>query len=161
YHGRCRPGAPCCARSNVPDRAMAASNSANSDCRAMPRSTPKQPVLRVDGFRALAALLLAAGIHCVAAAAADPADETAWRTQLSLRGGVARAWKTANGSELAAGGADRRIDLQPAQAHPASPMFDALFALAQVELDQSHIVAIKVPAYNEGKPIPCKCLVTG
>ncbi|WP_355584599.1 Six-hairpin glycosidase-like protein [Xanthomonas cannabis] len=56
---------------------------------------------------------------------------------------------------------ERRIAAQPMRSHTASPMFDALFALAQQEMADDRVDAIRDPAFNDGKPVPCRCFETG
>jgi len=40
-------------------------------------------------------------------------------------------------------------------------LFDALFALAMNEARQNGVMEITDPAFNNGQPIPCHCLITG
>ena len=49
----------------------------------------------------------------------------------------------------------------PMRSHTDSVMFDALFALAQQEMDQDRVDAIRDPAFDEGRPVPCDCFQTG
>lgn len=55
----------------------------------------------------------------------------------------------------------RTIPAARATAHTASPMFDGLFAMAQQELDEDSVSAVRDPAYDHGRPMPCHCFVTG
>ena len=54
-----------------------------------------------------------------------------------------------------------RIAPMPMRSHTDSVMFDALFALAQQEMDQDRVDAIRDPAFDEGRPVPCDCFQTG
>jgi hypothetical protein len=56
---------------------------------------------------------------------------------------------------------ERRIGPQPMRTHTASPLFDALFALAQQEMADDRVDAIRDPAFNDGKPVACACFETG
>lgn len=56
---------------------------------------------------------------------------------------------------------DRRIAAQTLTVHTASPMFDGLFAMAQDDLRQDSVPAIRDDAYNHGQPIACDCFATG
>ncbi|KQQ75345.1 Six-hairpin glycosidase-like protein [Xanthomonas sp. Leaf131] len=56
---------------------------------------------------------------------------------------------------------ERRIAAQPMRTQTASALFDALFALAQQEMADDRVEAIRDPAFNDGKPVPCACFETG
>lgn len=56
---------------------------------------------------------------------------------------------------------ERRIPAQPMRTDTASPVFDGLFALAQQELADDRVEAIRDPAFNHGKPVACACFETG
>lgn len=56
---------------------------------------------------------------------------------------------------------ERRIDAQPMRSETGSALFDALFALAQQELGADRVEAIRDPAFDEGRPVPCRCFETG
>lgn len=53
------------------------------------------------------------------------------------------------------------IPPQRLRTQTASPMFDALFALALAELEQAKVSAIRDGAFDHGQPIPCDCFETG
>ncbi len=55
----------------------------------------------------------------------------------------------------------RLIQAQPLRSDTASPLFDGLFALAQQELQQNRVDAIRDGAFDHGKPLPCDCFQTG
>ena len=76
--------------------------------------------------------------------------------------------RTAHVDAVAGGGfvlhtPDRTVSIaaRPMRSDTASPMFDALFALAQQELDQDRVEAIRDPSFDEGRPVPCECFKTG
>ena len=53
------------------------------------------------------------------------------------------------------------IHAQPLQSHTASVLFDGLFALAQQEMQQDQVTAIRDDAFDHGKPLACDCYKTG
>ncbi|HZH44777.1 MAG TPA: Six-hairpin glycosidase-like protein [Lysobacter sp.] len=95
-------------------------------------------------------------IAAVAAAATPPAEET-----LRWRGQTARAVATAGGHRLRTPTAEHAIAAGRLRSDTASPMFDALFALAQAELEQAKVAAIRDGAFARGEAIACECFETG
>jgi hypothetical protein len=89
------------------------------------------------------------------------ADDDPWRGQGIFRDRVATASVVSSGYRLTAAGVMRTIPRQAASTTTASPLFDALFALAQLELAQARVRQITDGAFNNGKPLPCDCLETG
>lgn len=55
----------------------------------------------------------------------------------------------------------RVIAAQPLHAETASALFDGLFAMAQDDLAQDSVSAIRDGAFDHGQPIPCACFETG
>ena len=55
----------------------------------------------------------------------------------------------------------RVIAAQPLRTETASPLFDGLFAMAQDDLKQDSVGAIRDGAFDHGQPIPCQCFETG
>lgn len=55
----------------------------------------------------------------------------------------------------------RAIPKQPLAVKTASPLFNGLFAMAQDDLTQDSVTAIRNGAFDHGQPIPCHCFVTG
>jgi hypothetical protein len=96
------------------------------------------------------------GISANVAAADD-----VWQTQLVYNGATATASIDAAGYHLSAAGVQRVIPRQPASTTTASVLLDALFALAQQELDQARVTQIADGAFNGGNHLPCECLQTG
>lgn len=92
-----------------------------------------------------------------AGAGVDPeADQILWRS--------ARAQMTAaaDGHFTLAGPFGKRdINVQPMHADTASAMFNGLFAMAQDDLKQDSVSAIRDDAFDHGQPIPCTCFETG
>jgi hypothetical protein len=85
-----------------------------------------------------------------------------WSNQISWHGEQARMSVQANGHfTLSAPFGTRDIGAQRMQVDTASPMFDGLFALAQDELTQDSVTAIRDGAFDHGQPIPCTCFQTG
>lgn len=55
----------------------------------------------------------------------------------------------------------RVITAQPLRTDTASMLFDGLFAMAQDDLTQDSVSAIRDGAFDHGQPIPCQCFETG
>lgn len=55
----------------------------------------------------------------------------------------------------------RVIAAQPLRTETASVLFDGLFAMAQDDLRQDSVSAIRDGAFDHGQPIPCQCFETG
>ncbi|HEY8586340.1 MAG TPA: Six-hairpin glycosidase-like protein [Rhodanobacter sp.] len=55
----------------------------------------------------------------------------------------------------------RVIAPQPLRTDTASTLFDGLFAMAQDDLAQNSVTAIRDGAFDHGQPIPCHCFETG
>ncbi|MBD8899602.1 Six-hairpin glycosidase-like protein [Rhodanobacter sp. DHG33] len=79
-------------------------------------------------------------------------------------------WRNQNASiEMQAGGgfllhaahAQRMIPAPPYAVQTASPLFDGLYAMAQDDLRQDSVNAIRDGAYDHNQPIPCDCFATG
>lgn len=101
-------------------------------------------------------------IICLTAALGAALGSTAQAADLQFDGRQARAEAAANGSfVLHAPKGEVRIAPMPMRSQTGSMMFDALFALAQQEMDQDRVDAIRDPAFDEGRPVPCECFQTG
>lgn len=90
-----------------------------------------------------------------ATAQAPDADAIRWR------GREARAHVVADGYRLRTPEREVAIPAPRLRSETASPMFDALFALAQAELEQAKVEVIRDDAFAHGAPIPCECFETG
>ena len=109
------------------------------------------------GRRALIALTAA-----MAMAAGGSAVAGNWHRSLTWQGREARVDRLPGGVfVLHAAPGTRRILPQRFRTHTASPLFDALFAMAQADLRKDSVRAIEDPAFNHGKPIPCRCFIAG
>lgn len=96
------------------------------------------------------------------AALAANVDGDIWRDQISWRNQQASMSATADGRFALTGPFGKRdIAAQPMRADTASPMFNGLFALAQDDLAQDSVTAIRDGAFDHGQPIPCMCFETG
>ncbi|MGH8123166.1 MAG: Six-hairpin glycosidase-like protein, partial [Rudaea sp.] len=84
-----------------------------------------------------------------------------WQTQIEFQGRSATAAVAANAYRLDSNGNARTIAAQAMRSETASPLVDALFALAQTEAADARTGQLVDGAYNHGKPIPCDCYVTG
>ena len=56
---------------------------------------------------------------------------------------------------------ERVIAAQRWRAQTASPLFDALFAMAQQDLSEDSVKVITDGAFDHGRPIPCRCFIAG
>lgn len=56
---------------------------------------------------------------------------------------------------------ERGIASQPMRVDTASTLFNGLFAMAQDDLKQDSVTAIRDGAFDHGQPIPCLCFETG
>ncbi|MBN6114181.1 Six-hairpin glycosidase-like protein [Xanthomonas bonasiae] len=99
---------------------------------------------------------------CLAATLGAAVSASAWQTSLQWRGQTAQAAVTADGGfVLRSAQGTRTLAAQPLRSDTASPLFDALFALAQQELRDDQVDAIRDPAFDHGKPLLCDCYQTG
>jgi hypothetical protein len=90
------------------------------------------------------------------------ATNDVWRDQISWRGQSSQMNAAAHQAFTLTGPFGKRsITAQRMRADTDSPMFDGLFAMAQQELAQDSVTAIQDDAFDNGKPIPCACFVTG
>ena len=102
---------------------------------------------------ALAALLLAGS-----AAAAAPS----WHDGLEWQGKRAAVTATSDGGYVLRGPFGRRdVPAAASSVGTASPLFDGLYAMAQDDLKQDSVTAIRDGAFDHGQPIPCHCFETG
>ncbi|WP_233839916.1 trehalase family glycosidase [Dyella sp. 2HG41-7] len=96
------------------------------------------------------------------AALAAGTQGDAWRNQIAWRGEQAHMTGTKDGRFTLTGPfGTRDIGAQRMRVDTASPMFDGLFAMAQDELTQDSVTAIRDGAFDHGQPIPCTCFETG
>jgi hypothetical protein len=101
-------------------------------------------------------------IMCPTAALGAALGSTAQAADLQFDGRHARAEAAADGRfVLHAPKGAVQIASPPMRSQTGSVMFDALFALAQQEMDQDRVDAIRDPAFDEGRPVPCECFQTG
>jgi len=101
-------------------------------------------------------------IICLTAALGAALGSTAQAADLQFDGRHARAEAAAGGSfVLHAPKGAVQVAAAPMRSQTGSVMFDALFALAQQEMDQDRVDAIRDPAFDEGRPVPCECFQTG
>ena len=96
------------------------------------------------------------------AAMAAGANTPVWKDGLDWHGVHASMSRDAQGSyTLAWPYGQRVIATQPLRTDTASPLFDGLFAMAQDDLTQDSVTAIRDGAFDHGQPIPCQCFETG
>jgi Bacterial alpha-L-rhamnosidase 6 hairpin glycosidase domain len=95
-------------------------------------------------------------------AATGGARASAWHDSLSWRGQEARVSVRLDGRYvLHAPSGERVIAAQRWRVRTASPLFDALFAMAQEDLAADSVRAITDAAFDHGHPIPCRCFIAG
>ncbi|MBN8887002.1 MAG: Six-hairpin glycosidase-like protein [Rudaea sp.] len=111
-------------------------------------------------LKAVAATALLTSISA-AAAVADTDGFVIWQNFIAFENRHAGAAVEKAGYRLDSNGTARTIPMQAMRSETASPIVDALFALAQVEADGAKTKALTDGAYNHGKPIACDCFVTG
>ncbi|MEI7037970.1 Six-hairpin glycosidase-like protein [Fulvimonas yonginensis] len=98
----------------------------------------------------------------LSAAMAGGAAAPVWRDGLDWHGMHASMSRDAHGAwTLAWPFGQRVIQPQPLRVETASPLFDGLFAMAQDDLAQDSVSAIRDGAFDHGQPIPCHCFETG
>jgi hypothetical protein len=104
--------------------------------------------------------LIPGALLALATASAQAAP--AWHTSLDWRGQTASMAMGPDGGYVLTGPfGTRTIPAPRATAQTASPLFDGLFAMAQEELGENSVSAIRDGAYDHGNPIACRCFVTG
>ncbi len=96
----------------------------------------------------------------VALAAAGEAP--AWQNGLDWHGEHVGVERDAQGAYTVSWPFGQRvITPQALHADTASPLFDGLYAMAQDDLRQDSVEAIRDGAFDHGQPIPCHCFETG
>ena len=114
--------------------------------------------LRGGVAHSLRAAVLVCAILIPALAAAGA---RAWHEGLAWRGRKAWVSLRPGGYLLHSPAGERLIHRQRFRVRTASPLFDALFAMAQSDLRKDSVSSIHDPAFNHGKPIPCRCFIAG
>jgi hypothetical protein len=114
---------------------------------------------------ALCALIGAAShgmrIYAAQGATVRP-SASSWHDSLSWQGQDALVTVRLDGKYvLHSPAGERVIAAQRWRVQTASPLFDALFAMAQEDLDRDSVHAITDAAFDHGRPIPCRCLIAG
>ncbi|MGA7537466.1 MAG: hypothetical protein WBW93_01735 [Steroidobacteraceae bacterium] len=130
------------------------------------RTLARQRLEAAVGAAAACALLAGAPKSAGASAAAlSPAParaSTSWHESLSWRGQQARISVRLDGKYvLHSSLGERVIAAQRWRVKTASPLFDALFAMAQEDLSEDSVGAITDAAFDHGRPIRCRCFVAG
>ena len=114
---------------------------------------------------ALLCALPGARIPGASALEAPGAPSTAalnWHDSLSWRGQEARVTVRLDGKYvLHSLVGERVIAAQRWRVQTASPLFDALFAMAQEDLSEISVDAITDGAFDHGRPIRCRCFIAG
>ena len=117
------------------------------------------------GAAVLCALLGAGTAEPSVLQAQGPAPQavaSSWHDSLSWRGQEARVSTRLDGKAvLHSPNGERVIATQRWRAQTASPLFDALFAMAQEDLNMDSVDAITDATFDHGRPIPCRCFIAG
>jgi Bacterial alpha-L-rhamnosidase 6 hairpin glycosidase domain len=127
--------------------------------------------LRGRGFGAIGGAIALCALVCIAApgaracmaqvASALPGKST-WHDGLSWQGKTAWVAVRPDGKYVLHSPAGVRvIAAQRWRVQTGSLLFDALFAMAQEDLERDSVNAITDPAFDDGRPIPCRCFVAG
>ena len=96
------------------------------------------------------------------AAAAAHAGASVWHDGLTWHGQAARVSVRLDGKYvLQSPAGERVIAAQRWRTQTASPLFDALFAMAQEDLSRDSVNHITDAAFDHGRPIPCRCFIAG
>ena len=94
--------------------------------------------------------------------APSPQAAATWHDSLSWRGQEARVEVRLDGKYvLHSPVGERVIAAQRWRTQTASPLFDALFAMAQEDLSRDSVKDITDAAFDHGQPIPCRCFIAG
>ena len=97
-----------------------------------------------------------------AALVAEPATAPAWQDGLDWHGVHVSVQRDAGDAYTVAWPFGQRvIPAQAFQADTASTLFNGLYAMAQDDLGQDSVSAIRDGAFDHGQPIPCHCFETG
>ena len=97
-----------------------------------------------------------------AAMASAPFDAPAWNDGLDWHGVHVSMQRDAQDAyTLAWPFGQRVVPPQPLQVDTASVLFNGLYAMAQDDLRQDSVNAIRDGAFDHGAPIPCHCFETG
>ncbi|MDE2451486.1 MAG: Six-hairpin glycosidase-like protein [Gammaproteobacteria bacterium] len=115
------------------------------------------------GATALLCLLLGAATPVAAVPPAISGDTApTWHDSLSWHGRDAYVSVRLDGKYvLHSPVGERVIAAQRWRAQTASPLFDALFAMAQQDLSEVSVAAITDAAFDRGSPIRCRCFIAG
>jgi len=107
---------------------------------------------RVIAAAAIGALLAGPG----------PLFAAPWHQSLTWRGQQARVSVRLDGKYvLHSPRGARVISAERWRVRTASPLFDALFAMAQEDLAEDSVSVITDGAFDHGHPIPCRCFIAG
>ena len=106
--------------------------------------------------------LLAVSIIAVGAASRADVTTNDFKRGVAFDGRNALVTRSDDGSfVLHSTTGDRHIPLSSLSAQTASPLFDALFAMAQDDMAKDSVSAITDSAFDHGQSISCPCFETG
>jgi len=105
--------------------------------------------------------LLAASMFAVSLVAQTEVASNDFKTGVSFDGRSASVTRSDDGFLLRSTSGERHIPMSRLSVQSASPLFDALFAMAQDDLAKDSVSAITDGAFDHGQSIPCPCFETG
>jgi hypothetical protein len=105
--------------------------------------------------------LLAVSMFVASLAAQAEAASNDFKTGVTFDGRSASVTRLNDGFVLHSASGERHIPVSRMSVQSASPLFDALFAMAQDDLARDSVSAITDAAFDQGKSIPCPCFETG
>jgi hypothetical protein len=112
-------------------------------------------------MRMMACCLFTVSMLVAGVVSADVAPND-FKTGVVFDGRSASVNRSDNGGFLLrSASGERHIPASPMSVQSASPLFDALFAMAQDDLAKDSVSAITDGAFDHGQSIPCPCFETG
>jgi hypothetical protein len=92
----------------------------------------------------------------------SPPSAEDWHSSLSWRGQETRVSTGPDGNYvLESPAGERVIAAQSWRVRTASTLFNALFAMAQEDLHKDSVAAVNDAAFDQGRPMPCRCFIAG
>jgi hypothetical protein len=105
--------------------------------------------------------LLAASMFAASLATQAEVATNDFKTGVTFDGRSASVMRADDGFLLRSTSGERHIPASRMSVQSASPLFDALFAMAQDDLAKDSVSAITDGAFDHGQSIPCPCFETG
>ena len=113
-------------------------------------------------MRTTVCCLLAVSIFAASVASRADVATNDFKSGVAFDGRHASVIRSDDGSfVLHSAAGERHIPISPQSVQTASPLFDALFAMAQDDLAKDSVSAITDGAFDHGQSISCPCFETG